>query len=101
MLTNGTSTALQGNHHRKTLTFVLWWLLNLASFCTPFCTTPTDVDELRVVVLLLYPVTSWNSARGQHKLLTITNSLRRSFEGVLFVPLSLSSLYASHQLLVS
>jgi hypothetical protein len=95
------STALQGNHHKQNTDFRVVVVVESCFFLHTLLYHPTDVDELRVVVLLLYPVTSWNSARGQHKLLTITNSLRRSFEGVLFVPLSLSSLYASHQLLVS
>ena len=58
-----------------------------------------QVDELRVVVLVLYPVTSWRSESGRMRIRRITNDLRKAFEGILFVPLSLSSLYASHQLL--
>jgi len=58
------------------------------------------VDELRIVVLVLYPVTSWKTEDGKQKVKRITNSLRRAFEGLLFVPLSLSSLYAASQLLI-
>jgi predicted PurR-regulated permease PerM len=57
-----------------------------------------QVDELRVVVLLLYPVASWRSNSGREQIRRITDNLRKAFEGILFVPLSLSSLYASHQL---
>eukprot|EP00946_MAST-07B_sp_MAST-7B-sp1_P002088 g2088.t1 len=57
-----------------------------------------QVDELLIVVLLLYPVTSWRSPSGRDRIQRITNDLRKAFEGILFVPLSLSSLYASHQL---
>ena len=39
------------------------------------------VDELRVVVLLLYPVASWKSKHGRKKIRTITDNLRRAFEG--------------------
>ena len=57
-----------------------------------------QVDELRVVVLLLYPVASFHNEAGRNRIANITDSLRKAFEGILFVPLSLSSLYASHQL---
>ena len=51
-----------------------------------------QVDELLIVVLLLYPVTSWRSPSGRDRIQRITNDLRKAFEGILFVPLSLSSL---------
>ena len=66
-----------------------------------------EVDELKIVVLLLYPAgqagrteRTVEDRRVDVKIEKITNSLRHAFEGVLFVPLSLSSLYAAHQLFV-
>ena len=79
--------------------FGLGWVATSVLFFLFLNTMLTnDVDELKVVVLLLYPVTSWKTESGRDKIETITNSLRHKLEGVLFVPLSLSSLYAAHQL---
>ena len=39
-----------------------------------------QVDELLIVVLLLYPVTSWRSPSGRDRIQRITNDLRKAFE---------------------